>query len=285
MSVVLGTSLNSLHVQYMSATTCMLAIVSTLSWDFCQNISLWLSKELVHLICHPTELIIIGTNSLVVVQYNLPFINATMEGHLGWRMNFAVYPTIWQGRWLLIITKQCLSVLNTLPLHRIQSLITFKPGCKQTSWIFTCRSWNSKGDACVETSPQKHGSVALGLITHCLTITPWEELHLMFVVTLLCSTRWSSLILSWRVLSNTEKFWKKDDVIQRLIYSNSRSSLFHLSYEEGKFWMLCKLQHMGRHLNRWTDCATDWLGEKIKGESTVRFVIYLNYSQAVCEEA
>jgi hypothetical protein len=34
----------------------------------------------------------------------------------------------------------------------------------------------------VETSLQKHGSVALGLITHCLTITPWEELHLMFVV-------------------------------------------------------------------------------------------------------
>ncbi len=137
----------------------------------------------------------------------------------------------------------------------------------------------------VETSLQKHGSVALGLITHCLTITPWEELHLMFVVPLLCSTRWSSLILSWTVLSNTEKFWEKGDVIQRLIYSNSRSSLFHLSHEEGKFWMLCKLQHMGRHLNRWTNCATDWLGEKIKGESTARFVMYLNYSQAVCEEA
>jgi hypothetical protein len=142
-----------------------------------------------------------------------------------------------------------------------------------------------KGDTCAETLPQKHGSVALGLITHCLTITPWEELHLMFVVPLLCSTRWSSLILSWTVLSNTEKFWEKGDVIQRLIYSNSRSSLFHLSYKEGKFWMLCKLQHMGRHLNRWTDCATDWLGEKIKGESTARFVMYLNYSQAVCEEA
>jgi hypothetical protein len=208
----------------------MLAIVSTLSWDFCQNISLWLSKELVHLIWHPTELIIIGTNSLVVVQYNLPLINASMEGHLGWSKNFCCVPNYLARKMVADHYKTMpLWTLNTLPLHRIQSLIIFQPGCKQTSWIFTCRSWNSKGDTCVETSPQKHGSVALGLITHCLTITPWEELHLMFVVPLLSSTRWSSLILSWTVLSNTEKFWEKGDVIQRLIYSNSRSSLFHLS--------------------------------------------------------
>jgi hypothetical protein len=141
LSVVLGTSLNSLHVQYTSATTCMLAIVSTLSWDFCQNISLWLSKELVHLIWYPTELIIIGTNSLVVVQHNLPLINASMEGHHGWSKIFFCVPNYLARKMVVDHYKTMpLWTLNTLPLHRIQSLITLQPGCKQTSWIFTCRS-------------------------------------------------------------------------------------------------------------------------------------------------
>jgi len=141
LSVVLGTSLSSLHVQYTSATTCMLAIVSTLSWDFCQNISLWLSKELVHLIWHPTELIIIGTNSLVVVQHNLPLINASMEGHRGWSKNFCCVPNYLARKMVADHYKtMSLWTLNTLPLHRIQSLITLQPGYKQTSWIFTCRS-------------------------------------------------------------------------------------------------------------------------------------------------